>query len=51
MNIELKPHDVFVNKIGEGYTCGILLSGGFKRYRTKDQIEVFIRREIPAQSY
>jgi len=39
-----------VNEIGEGYTCGILLSGGFKRYRTKDQIEVFIRTEIHAQA-
>ena len=45
--ISLKHYDQFVDEIGQGNTCGMVLSGGFTRYRNKDQIEVFIREEIP----
>ena len=45
--ISLKHFDQLVDEIGQGNTCGMVLSGGFTRYQTKDQIEVFTREEIP----
>jgi translation initiation factor IF-2 len=45
--ISLKHYDQFVDELGQGDACGIVLSGGFTRYRNKDQIEVFTREEIP----
>jgi len=47
--ISLKHYDQFMDEIGQGDTCGMVLSGGFTRYRNKDQIEVFIREEIPRE--
>ncbi|MEW5801782.1 MAG: translation initiation factor IF-2 [bacterium] len=45
--ISLKHYDQFVDEVPKEDTCGIVLSGGFTRYQAKDQIEVFIREEIP----
>ena len=47
--VSLKHFDQFVDEIDKGNTCGIMLSGGFTRYQTKDHIEVFTREEIPPE--
>jgi translation initiation factor IF-2 len=47
--VSLKHYDQFMDEVGQGDTCGMVLSGGFTRYRNKDQIEVFIREEIPRE--
>ncbi|MGA1874095.1 MAG: translation initiation factor IF-2 [bacterium] len=46
----LKHYDEFVDEIGEGNTCGILLTGKFTRFHLHDQVEVFTREEISPPS-
>jgi len=45
--VSLKHYDQFVDEIGQGKTCGLMLSRGFTRYQVKDQVEVFITEELP----
>ncbi|MEW6378512.1 MAG: translation initiation factor IF-2 [bacterium] len=47
--ISLKHYDQFVDEIGQGETCGMILSRGFTRYQVRDQVEVFTRQEIPGE--